>query len=341
MRRFARSMRLWGAAWTWLLTCVGTAGAEHDPVDFADRWIVVLASHKSPDAARKAAQQRSPPAAILVSDEFSALSPGYSLVVLGPFDSRAQARRALEASGAKGAYPKFTGMRRCSASREASASPSASSAQHPPQVSCPPCKTHRCWDDDALTGPEIAALEVWEKREGHEPGRTAYEILDVYDSGPLGALMIYERERAGARCEQGYRELRLTVGPTGPTVSKGRLLGHRCCKRTACERHAPSSLMMELVDHYVDIAWAISPKRGVIVHSRDGSSRTYRFSEASERLLAFTSFDPRYDTFECPESWTAGVAQCMKSRGGEGYDFTWREMPDGTWLESVNVLYQE
>lgn len=328
----------WKLALIWWALTVDAVAAQPVPTQFAERWIVILASHKSVDAARRAAALRAPPAVVLASDVFSGLSPGYSLVVLGPFSDRTQAQAARDKSGVKRAYVRFTGATRDAVATDPPSAAKVASPAAPKQ----PCESHRCWSHQSLSKPQIAALEAWEETERHRPGRSGFDILDVIEpqSGTLGAILVNERQREGNRCEEGYREVEFATEPRGMRVVNVRLVGHGCCDGTNCERRTPAAFMLDLLNGS-DTRWAFSAKQGVEVADIDGTLKRVKRADAPDELGGMLSFDPEYDSIRCPDTWQKGSAVCAKGRGGEGYAFTWRQTANSAVLESIVVTNME
>lgn len=320
--------------------CLGCAlGAR--PVranGFVERWIVVLGAYKSEEAARKAAAN-TPNASVLASDGFSGLSPGYVLLVLGPFTDRANAQAARDKSGIKEAYLRFTGPTR------GPAAPDVPAPQAKPRTdataSNASCSSHRCWSHPSLTPPLIAAIEGWEQAERSKPGRTGFEILDVMpNSNGNSTLVIREKRQTAKSCERGYREANVLKADGMLRIVGAREAGYRCCDDGSCDRHDPSSFMLRLLESE-DVRWAIASQKGVVVDAGDGKPKTVGRAGAQSDLLGLVSFNPLYDSFECPAAWTDGVAMCSKWTGGENYEFSWRRTPGGAVLERLQVIYQE
>lgn len=330
------------------LSCLtpGIAAAGTAPAELAERWIVVLASFKDPTAARNRAQAQTPPPLVVSSDEFAGLAPGYQLVALGPFADRSQAQAARESSAIAGAYLKFTGARRSTPPKQKHSAwvpPTVSASASPPPLPPdePPAPSPAPWAHDFLDAPRVQALREWEQVQRQQPGITGFEIVDVIDpnSGTYGALLINNRRKFGARCEVGYREIEFERTERGVRAKDVRVLGYRCCDRKACPLETPASYMLELLDGR-DVRWAVDRKRGVRLEG-ERHSRRVTGASALEEVRWWATYNPLYDSFDCPEAFTDGKATCMKYAGGEGYDFVWRKTPKGAVLESMSVRYTE
>lgn len=98
------------------LRAIVSAQELEDAAAFERKWVVVLGSYPQLAAARRASAVRGGGLHILASDAFSGFTPGYHVLVAGPFEDRNEANLAAGVvAQAERGYVKFTGALRTDA----------------------------------------------------------------------------------------------------------------------------------------------------------------------------------------------------------------------------------
>jgi len=336
MSRFVQSLLL-----AWLVWVHASRGAADPglPETFAERWVVVVGNSENARAAKLAAARRG--VHVLPSDRFSGMSPGYYVLVEGPFDALKDAQQLAAELARRGqqAYVKFTGAWRADTAADpkkaGTPSPTASGSGAPPQPA--PVR------GDFLSRPQQDALERWRLVSQRTAGENAsYEILGVFEavSDPANTVLVHERMSVDGACEEGYRELQLISRSDPPAFATARVLGHRCCAFARCGNPAPGDLMLQLLQDAEDAGWAIDAETGVAFDDPPLASRRLRARDV-EHLGSLLSFDPSSDSFECPSDWSGGVARCFKYSAGQGHDFVWVQRDERAVLERIVTAYRK